>query len=867
MKTDRLLLIEAIYWRWVNFARRRRGAVIGFWIVVAMIAGLGLIDLRINTDTRGMIDPNAPFQRQLNTFEEAFPGIEDQVLVVVRGRSQDEADRFASRLSERLTARDDIVTAVFAPSVDPFFEQAALLFLDPDEVTEIVADLSRAAPLLERMNGEPYLAPLLDELARFSGEEAGNDDAREGLARVHDALAGVIEARLEGDSRPLSWRAAFSDEQPEAPFQTLLSLEPILDFDTLTPARRVREGIDQEAAAVREELGGEVEIFITGDHVLRSDELRSVADGIVLALAVSLALVGLLLLAALRSVFMAVMTLVSLVVSIVITGGIANTIFGQLNLVSIAFAVLMVGLGVDFAIHLALHAQAERRTGKSTRASLYRTSREVGAALLLTAPTTALAFLSFAPTKFVGMTQLGVIAGCGVLIAFTVATSFLPAGLAYLPPPKGKAPGSMRPRRLPMGVGAAAALGTVVIGGLGILLMPMARFDADPMSLRDPNAPSVIAFNTLFERQEQFPYRLSLLADDVATADALAAQFRDAPEIDSAVALGDFVPDDQYEKLDIIDFGAAGLDYALAPPEILPPAPGVEAESAAIARLRDALAEVESESARRLDAALAGLQVADNALRGGVEADVLEYWPYERDRIRRLLTAQPIGREDLPASVTSRFVSADGRARVEIAPAEDVRDPQLRRAFVDAALEIDPEVTGIARTVMDSASIVTGAMRQAAITALVVVAFLLWVVIRRAWLVAAMLAPLVLAGILTTATSVVIGLPFNFANVIVLPLLVGVGVDSGIHLAMRAVRAHKPSAVLMTTTPRAVFFSAVTTIASFGSLSLSAHRGIAGMGALLTIAIFWTLICTILVLPHVMEMAAGVRRKRGQERA
>lgn len=856
-------LIEAALWRWVNFARRKRDLVMGFWLIALVVAGFFALGLRVNTDTQGMIHASAPFQRQLDELEAAFPGIEDQVLVIVRGDLPGETERFAAALLHRLSVRNDIVRSAFAPEIDPFFQAEALLYLEADELAESLPGLVRAVGMLEQLDSDPDLARLFARLAGLTADDAAIDP--EQLAAFQDELAAVITARLDGNPRRFSWRSLFPGEDNDGPSQLILTLDPVLDFDTFQPARRVRDGILAEAHALREELGGSIEVMVTGDHVLRSDELMTVSNGIWLALGVSLTLVGLLLLAALRSVLMAMMTLIALVISIAITGGLAALFLGPLNLVSVAFAVLMVGLGVDFAIHLSLHAQAERRLGRSTRAALYRTVREIGAGLALTAPTTALAFFAFAPTAFTGMTQLGIIAGFGVLIAFTVTTSLLPAALTLLPGGEGKLHIRKAERLRSPGLGRMAALIVVVLALAATTLIPQARFDADPMNLRDPDTASVIAFNTLFDQTEHYPYRLSLLAPDAETGAQLAARFAQLPEVGSVITLLDFVPSDQDARVEQVERAAAAL--AALPQMPASPVPVDIPLAEAITSLRSALDTSVSDSAAALDRALAALESAPDNIRTGVEEDVFALLPYERSRLEALLTPTAFGIEDLPAPVLRRFLASDGRVRVEITPALDVRDAAVRREFVDAALAIRSDVTGTARTVMESADIVTASMRQAVLTALIAVSLLLWLTIRRFWLIVAMITPLILAGILTTATGVLVGMPYNYANVIVLPLLVGVGIDSGIHLALRATRTGRPEKVLNTTTPRAVFFSAVTTIASFGSLSLSAHRGTSSMGALLTIAIFWTLVCTILVLPYLMEIASRLGRKRHADNA
>ncbi len=843
----RVRRIEAAVWRWANVARRRPRLVLGGWLLL-LLTGLGLAStLSVDTDTSGMIRDSAPFRQAQLAFEERFPELEDRILVLVRADTQDAADRFGAALAERLEAADGAVENVFAPGVDAYFRQHGLLYQSPDELTRTLATLSQAAPLIETLSQDPTLDAFLATLAD-AAERRDLADAQT-LASVYAELANTAEARLASDPRGLSWRALFSAGEPEDPSQVLLTVTPRLDYTLLRPGRPAIEAIDAAIETTRAQTGLDAQVLVTGEPVLRSEELQSVTQGLEVAGISSLILVGVLLFFAYRSALMAAATVGLVVISIVVTAGFASLFIDALNLVSIAFTVLMVGLGVDFAIHFALHALVEHRRGKTPRASLYRTSREIGGALALTAPTTALAFFAFTPTDFAGMAQLGALAGLGVLVAFLAATSVIPALLALrvTATPLRAGPilgaGPARPRL----AGWAGII--VTLAALGALfLLPQARFDADPMALRDPDAPSVQAFQLLFDDLNTVPYRLDAYAENAEAADAFSDRLAALPTVGRSVTLLDFIPEDQAEKLDLIDFASAGLFYALQD-GVEPEDPGVFGPGAA--RLISALEDDPGMEAGRLRGALSMMAASEDAarLQRGLGEDVFVHWPFQRDRIADLLTAGPVTRDTLPPEITERFVSPDGPVRVEIIPAGDSRDLEVRRAFVEEVREIAPMVAGPARSVLEAGQVISGAMIQAAITAFLGVALILWFVLRHVGLVVSIIVPLVMAAVLTTATGVVIGLPYNFANVIVLPLLIGAGVDSGIHLALRARRSIKPFAVLSTTTPRAVVFSAFTTVGSFGTLAISAHKGTASMGLLLMIALFWTLACTLFILP------------------
>ncbi|MEM1104104.1 MAG: MMPL family transporter, partial [Pseudomonadota bacterium] len=555
--------------------------------------------------------------------------------------------------------------------------------------------------------------------------------------------------------------------------------------------------------------------------------------------------------------------LATLLVTLTLTAGFASLAIGALNLVSIAFAVLLVGLGLDYAIHLLMHVREHRLDGRNVSQALLRSVREVGGALALCVPTTALAFLAFTPTPFEGMAQLGMISAAGVVIAFFATVTLLPAILTVAPGAKVRQPvRGERPwaRRLAGGVNQPLAAITIIAGLAATALMPSVRFDADPMSLRDPSSPSVRAFDLLFEEENSSPYQLQLIAATPEELRAEGARLKALPEVRSVRSIDSFIPENQPEKLELIDIAAGAILFSLDGGFAEPAEPG------GAARLLAALEKLEEPGlqARQLASELRALEERASAAPETLDdlsARIFRFWPMQLSRLRQQLAPETVTLETVPGDLKRRFVAEDGRLRLEILPALDVREADARRAFVEAVSAAAPQATGSALTVQRAGETVSKAMVQATLFAAGLVSLLLWVLLRSFAIVALILAPLALAAILTSAAGVLLGLPYNLANVIVLPLLIGLGVDSGIHLVLRQRKLTSDEGVFATSTPRAVFYSALTTIASFGSLSLSAHRGTASMGSLLTVAIAFTLLCTLVVLPAAMNW--GNRRGRG----
>ena len=866
-----LTRIEGALWAWMSFVMRFPRTMILLLTGLALFGlALAITGLGVNSDTSKMVSSELDYRKAQIDFEQAFPDEETRISLIIRARSEDEADAFTLRVADVLRGRTDVVTDVFAASADPFLIQNGLLYLDSDELDEVLGGISSAGPILKRLGREPtldrlYLA-LADALQPINPEEP----VPEALDRALNSLADTIDARLSGNPEPLSWQAIFrppdEDDNPDI-HQRIVLISPVLDMARLQPARPAVLAIDKAVAEVVAQGEYDVTASITGNVVLRTEELASVSNGIGISLTLSFLFIIVLLMIALRSAVLVATSLYALIVTILITAGFAALMYDALNLVSVAFMVLLVGLGIDFMIHLAMHVQEERTRGRSCRSSLFVSTRHIGAALALCAPTSAIAFFAFAPTAFTGMTQLGIVSGVGVLVAFSVAVTLLPAVFALLPPGSGirlkkqsDKPSIFSKMNSIGPVHSFIAVFTIILGFASIAVLPYVRFDADPMALRDPNASAVQAFNLLFDLEDTQPYNLSLLVEDQDAADEIVPALEALPQVSRVLAPSDLIPEDQFDKLDTIDFASIGLGFVFEDDDEI----SAELLADGPERLDLALTALASPAMIRLKGSLDDFEkaVASNpALEADLERDVFRFWGQQYERLQQQIYPQEVTFEDLPKTLQTRFVAADGRLRLQIEPEEDLRIDAARQNFVHSVRSVVPQAAGSARSVLESGRVISEAMVLAIICAWIAVAALLIAILRDWVLVGVILFSLVLAAMLTAATAVFIGVPFNFANVIAVPLLVGVGADSGIHLGIRARRSASASHIYETSTPRAVFFSAITTICSFGTLMLSAHRGVASMGILLTLAIGYTLVCTIIVQPWLLSKLGGSSRK------
>jgi hopanoid biosynthesis associated RND transporter like protein HpnN len=855
--------------RWVDLARR-----LALWVLlISVLSSAGALvyavdRLGINTSTEEMLSDELPFRRNDRAMDAAFPQLEHQILVVVEAASAEQAEAAATRLAAGLAAQPERFSSVFYPEGDAFFRRNGLLYLEIDELQSLADRLAAAQPMLATLKADMSLRGLA-EVLDLAVEEAEGEAAAD-LAPALDAMAGTVEALAEGRPAALSWQELLAEDEPGPEARRrLIIVAPVLDFGSLEPAAPAIAAIRALGARPGLADGGRVRVRVTGGSVMLQDELKSVREGIGLVGLLSFVLVASLLAIGLRSLRLVGATLLTLVVGLTWTASFAAAAVGELNLISVAFAVLFIGLSVDFGIHFALRVEEEVQRGAAPAESLRRAAAGVGGALALTAVAAAAGFLSFLPTAYRGLSELGLISGVGMFIALFANLTVLPAVLALLPPAGGRAPSALRlgarAQALIVRHAKAIAWGGLALGLLALPALLVAHFDDDPLNLRDPDSPSVATLLDIIEDSRVEPYDASVLSESPEAAAALAKRLSALPEVERAVTLLDYLPAEQDDKLAVIEETAYFLTplWTQAPP---PPPIGEEERRRAFAALKAAAAGVgegpAAGAARRLAAVLARLDGSAEDL-DALERALLGHLPGRLDALAEALSAEPVSREDLPPHLVARKLAADGQAVVEVVPLGDLRDPARRRRFVDAVQAVAPEATGAPIIITEAGRAVIEAFLQAAGTAVLLIALLLLAVLRSVRDSLLVLAPLVLAALLTVAVTVVFDRPFNFANVIVVPLLFGLGVAGGIHMVTRY-RGEVVAGVMHTSTARAVLFSALTTIGSFGALATSSHPGTASMGALLTVAIGLSMLTCLIVLPALLTLAGRARKSSGE---
>jgi hopanoid biosynthesis associated RND transporter like protein HpnN len=848
--------------------------------VGACLAAAAATATRLHVDTNPdlMTSPKLPFRQAKAALEEAFPGLRENLVVVVEADDPALARRSAERLADRLAAHERLFPRVFLPGHGPFWERRGLLYLDRETLARTAERLEAGAPLLRALEERPRLSTFLIALAR--GVAEAPEEAEE-AAPVLDELAAAIDAFLRGERDEVDWERWLRAEAVDAtPRRQLLFVEPSKDFSAFEPAREALAAVRQEAAALPPTPG--LRVRITGDLAVLTEEMSMVRVQVFVAAAASLVLVALVLVTALRSVRLVLATLAALLAGLLWTSGFAALAVGHLNILTTAFAVLYVGLGVDFGIHWALGYRELRAAGEAPEPAAAATGHRVGGALVFCALTTAVGFFAFLPTRFTGVGELGLISGTGVFLSLLATLSVTPAllalGLGHSPKLETAPRRELRlprwPARHRVAVRIAAAVSAVVAAAAATQL----RFESDPLDVRDPRTESVQALRELLREGELSPWTIEVLAPDLEAARRKARRLEALPEVERAMTIEDWVPDHQQAKLRLASRMADALGTA-APEAREDAEPSrVDEETLLSVAIEDLLLQLEMDAALapgdaapstsmvHLEDSLARLQ---RALRGTDPPDVdaldralFGELPQVVETIRRAVPDGPVRWRDLPEPLRRRYVAPDGRARVEVFAAEDLSAPGALDRFADAVRAVEPGASGAVVGTVELARAIASALREALLAAVVTIALLLFVLFRELRATAVVLAPLGLGALWTAALCVAIGQPLNFANVIVLPLLLGIGVDSAIHLVERHRAGARGEALLATATARAVFWSALTSVASFATLAFASHRGIASLAQLLTSGVTLMLVATLIVLPALL---AGGEAEQGAE--
>jgi uncharacterized protein len=845
----------------VEQCTRRPWAVVVAAMALALAASIYAADhFAINTDINRLISPNLAWRQRELSFRAAFPHNANIILAVIDAPTSEAVSQATIALTDALSGHKDLFRSVRAYTETPFFSRASFLYLATDQTASLTGQLRRSAPLIHVLAADPSLRGLTEALSIGLLSARRSEAGLAPLAGVLNKASAALENVLAGKAAYFSWRGLMAEQegQPNT-HRRFVEIHPFLDYAALQPGKVASESVRHAAAELKLKQRFGARVRLTGTVPIADEEFATIAEGALPNLIATVVIVLIILWLALRSARIILAVFITVAVGLAITAAAGLMMVGALNPISVAFAVLFVGIGVDFGIQFSVRYRAERYQVDNLHQALVNAADHIATPLSLAAAATAAGFLSFVPTAYRGVSELGQIAGFGMIVAFIGSVTLLPALLTIFSPPGESEPLGyaalapvdrfMERYRMPILIGTAA----VVVAASPLLYF--LRFDFNPIHLRNPKTESIATYLDVRNDPAVGANAVDVLADTQAQAQRVAQNLDKLPEVASTQTLDSFVPADQDKKLVLIHAAAQALLPALHGQAR--PAPSDAQNVSALEHVRKELDQAAGTrdgagpvAARRLAADLGRLAAASPAMRARAESVFIEPLQTALKGLSQALQPEPVSEKTLPEAIKRQWLTPGGRARVEVLPVGHLSSNESIRQFAAAVEKVEPRATGGPIDILESGRTIIRAFIEAGLWALISIALLLWLTLRRIGDVALTLVPLVVAGLVTLELCVVLGLALNFANIIALPLLLGIGVAFKIYYVM-GWRAGQ-SQVLQSPLTRAVFFSALTTAAAFGSLWFSNHPGTSSMGKLLALSLICTLAAAVLFQPVLM---------------
>jgi hopanoid biosynthesis associated RND transporter like protein HpnN len=896
----------------VDACCRRPWAVGVVSLAVAVIsATVFYTRLEYRTQRSDLMSPHKDYQERWRAYLKEF-GDDDDMVVVVEGSDRDRMTAALEYLAGEVQARPGQFERLFYKVDLRHLRDRALLFLPAEQIRSIHDNLQRMGMLLFGPTASlAWQNVTIRSLLAEARARAGKIDPSAPLAAADEQFLTQLLAVVRSASAFLTdaakYRNPWDSLLPQQPQQAdllaapqyffsgegglaFLLVRPVKEAESFTPALASVQALRGLVVEARGRFP-DLKLGLTGMPVLETDEMEASQRDSNLAGYLALGGVALLYMLVYRGIRYPLITVVTLLVGTLWSMGWLTLTVGHLNILSASFAVMLIGMG-DYGVLWVTHYDDERRAGHAVRPAILRTAAEVGPSVLTAGLTTALAFFAAMLADFQAVAELGWIAGSGVLLCAFACFTVLPAMLcvtdrrgalspaqsiitadgermtdARVTPLETQSrawlPALSRRPRLVLAVGLA---GIVV---LAVFAMRV-RYDHNLLNLQNQKLESVRWERKLIDRTAGASWCALSIASTPAEARALKSRYEALPEVSRVVEVASLVPADQEQKLWLVrevraalrglpDRGSAITPFAVTPADLqkeitfligalepqapVSPQPILEQLIRSLAELRDHPGLRDGVPARQRLAAF-GRQ-----LTGDLLADL--------HRLRDVATPAPITLDDLPAALRERYVGTSGKWLVQAYAKDGLWDFAPLEHFVSQVRTVDLQATGKPFGTLEGLRGMQRGFAWAGIYALAVIAVVLWADFRTTRHTLLALAPLVVGAIITLGVMGLLGIPLNPANMIALPLIVGVGVDNGVHVLhdYRSRGRHR-SYTLAATTGQGIAVAALTTVLGFGTLMVASHRGLVSLGFVLALGVTACMGAALVLLPAVLRLAS-----------
>ena len=872
------------------FVARRPRLILVVALLLAILSVIYTINnMEFLTGRDDLMPRNAPFQVDYRAYRAEF-GDQEEIVVVIEADDAGKATRAADALYARLNRDKGAFREIFYPGGLPFFRKNGLLFMPLEDIKQLRNTLTMASPVLKDLAADPSIQTLFTSLTRQIDGYLNNNDpvVLESLTFMLTTLDTGFKA-FDGKGGGLSMDSFLKGGGNGKPSmmesvgkQQVITMLPIKDQSSFVASER---SIKAARVALNEILNRSefkgVTGGLTGVPVLEYEEMATSQRDLEIATILSLTLTVILLLFAFRGLLNVIAAMVSLVVGICLSFGFATLAVGHLNILSMVFAIMLIGLGIEYGIQVVLRYQEELKSGASGMDAIETGLGANIRSIIMAAATVALAFATFAFTDFKGIAELGVIAAGGVVICVIATFTVLPAMLILLERFRKKGHAGAPVKRFQsaeqpilralFGNPRAMIVATLLLSLLCVYPTIQMRFDYNLMNLQAKGLQSVEYAYKLMRSKENSGYFAVVTAKDRAEAIQLTARLEKLPVVDHLVSLMALVPDQQDAKLaELAALKKVMSEVKPAPYEenlrlmelptvfedfrdrvdklkkVLETQKAVEAKTvgAFLATLDGFFKSLEKEKEKNATGMLREFQ-------GGMFAEL----PDKLGMMKESLEAAPVSEADVPEQLRQRFVGKSGKLLLQVAPRKEIFERQPLSEFVKQVKGIVPNATGEPIMVYESLTILRDSYLKAFGYAFIGIAVILLINFKSIRFALIGSLPLLAGLLLMVGGMWLVNVSFNSANIIVLPLILGVGIDSAIYIINRYCQGSEtPGQVAMSSAGIGVFLNALTILFSFGALMVAHHQGVFSIGAVMSLGMIASVTVFLVFLPALLSL-------------
>jgi len=888
-------ILDRFFSRIEHFAYTHSFSVIVVCLIVAVLSiWVTAEKLTFKTGRGDLVAKDLPYVKRHEMFRNEFEDF-DGMIVVVEGEDPEQKKNFVEALADKFKSHPAVFSDVFYKVDTTYFKDKALLFLDQKDLVDLVRKIREHQQFLDNVNSSPGLNQLLGSinseissgmvdtlLSDFIGSEDEEKDETADLSLLISLLKQMV-AHLKGDSLYRSpWSSFFTGKEGSLEEEGyLVSGENDFMFILVTPSEDetvftgYRESIEFARKLVDTTLEEypQIHVGITGEDVIASDEMTTTQTDVKKATLIALLGVSLLFILAFRGVVKPLMAVFCLMVAICWSMGFTTLTVGHLNILSVVFTTILIGLGIDFGIHILGRYKEERQAGGDIPSSLQKTVEGTGRGNFAGAITTALAFGAMTLTDFIGIAELGWIAAWGILFCMLAMILLLPAMLAVEEKWR-----KTEYDRVALSVERKKWIESLYnhyyiiifvslfLVGLSALSLRHLAFDYNLLKLQAKNTEAVEYEMKILDNANRSTWSAAMIADTMEEAQRKIDAVKALSTVGEAESILSLVPKNQQEKIEFIksispilaDLQVEEADapfflkslartmkkiqFKIRSKEDEKPTDAVEEAGLWVKRFMDGLSNVDP-------------KVAQERL-GNFSKKLFVDYRNKIGDLRKSSNPSPVKIDELPQEMRKRFISKKGRFLISIFPDVDIWDLDQRELFLTQLREVDPNVVGNAVHMFESSRLMKEGYVNGGIYAMAAIVIFVFLTFKNFKTTLFVFLPVIVGSLWTIGIMDLLEVRFNLANLVILPLILGIGVVNGIHIIHRyREEEDKNISVLSKSTGQAVILSSLTTMVGFGSMMVADHQGIFSLGLVLTIGVGSCLVASITIVPAFLKLA------------